>query len=101
MTDRDAIYAAWRSIPAEMRDHIGFIAVDMVFQGFVSGDGYVPKDRAVSGWSKSARAIRDAATDASNTRLGEIYRLVERMPPGLFGKEGYNPAWCPNAGPRP
>lgn len=92
------VEAAWHALPTETRNSIGIIAVDLVFQAFVHGDAYVatgsPKDRAVPGCSRAARAIRDAAAEAENRRLNELHRVVESVLPDLFGPEGDNPDWA-------
>ncbi|KQP60550.1 hypothetical protein [Methylobacterium sp. Leaf112] len=92
------VEAAWHALPAETRDRIGIIAVDLVFQAFVHGDAYVatgsPRDRAVPGHSKAAQAIRNAAGEAENRRLNELHRVVECVLPDLFGPEGENPDWA-------
>ena len=95
---RVEIAAAWRALPAQTRDRIGFIATNLVFQAFVHGDAYVatgsPKDRAVPSRSKAAQAIRDAAADAETARLNELHRVVESALPCLFGSTGENPDWA-------
>lgn len=90
--------AAWYGLAPTTRDRIGAIAIDMVFQAFVSGDACAPNDRAVRGWSKRARAIRDAAMDASCQRLTEIHHVVEDALPNLFGPQGENPEWAVRMG---
>lgn len=95
------IETAWRAMSSENRDHIGIIAIDLVFQAFVHGDAYVaagaPDDRAVLGTSKAAQAIRDAAGDAETRRLNELHRVIEDALPDLFGPPGDNPAWSTEA----
>ncbi|MCJ2098975.1 hypothetical protein [Methylobacterium sp. E-046] len=98
--DQAQVEAAWCALSAETRDRIGIIATDMVFQSFVSGDACAPKDRAVPGWSKKARAIRDAAMDASCQRLTEVHNVVEAVLPDLFGPVGQNPDWAVAMGAR-
>lgn len=99
------IAAAWHSLPAETRDRIGIIAVDMVFQEFVYGDDCVacgqPEDRAFPDDTPEHDAIRGAAAEASNRRLNELTPLIQGLFPHLFGQPGENPTWCPNPGPRP
>ena len=99
------IEAAWHGLPAETRDRIGVIAVDMVFQEFVHGDVCVvngqPEDRPFPDETDEHIAIRCAAMDATNQRLNELTPLIEVALPHLFGSDGENPAWCPNPGPRP
>lgn len=94
------VEAAWFGLPPDLRDRIGIIAVDMVFQGFVYGDAYVaigqPEDMPVRD-----KAARDAACAAENRRLNELTRVVEDALPSLFGATGENPAWSENPGPRP
>ena len=101
--DLAAVTAAWHALPAETRDRIGIIAVDLVFQGFVYGDAYVatkrPTDRPVPGRSKAHQAIRNAAAEAETRRLNELTHVVEEVLPDLFGPPGENPAWSPNSGP--
>ena len=98
------IEMAWHALPAEIRDRIGIIAVDMVFQGFVYGDAYVaikqPRDRAVPGRSKAHQAIRAAAAEAENRRLNELTRVIEGVLPDLFGAPGENPEWAVAMGAR-
>lgn len=99
------IKAAWHGLPAETRDRIGVIAVDMVFQDFVHGDACVvngqPEDRPFPDETEEHIAIRCAAMDATTRRLNELTPLIEGALPYLFGSDGENPAWCPNPGPRP
>ena len=88
--------AAWSGLPVSLRDHIGFIAFDMVFQGFLSGQAYAPEDRVLS-----CDAARGEAYDRECRGMTELYRTVEDAVPDLFGPEGENPAWCANPGPSP
>lgn len=98
--DQPEIEAAWHALSAETRDRIGIIAVDMVFQSFIGGDGYAPADRAVAGRSKAAHAIRGEAQDASCRRLTEIHHVIEDALPDLFGPDGENPEWAVAMGAR-
>lgn len=84
------VSAAWSGLPASLRDHIGFIALDMVFQGFLSGQGHAPEDRVLP-----SDEDRGEAYDRECRGLTELYRTVEDALPDLFGPEGENPAWAP------
>jgi len=66
----------------------------MVFQAFVSGDAFGPKDQPVPGRSKRAQTIRGEASDASCRRLTELHTVVEDVLPVLFGSAGQNPEWA-------
>lgn len=88
--------AAWSGLPDSLRDHIGFIAFDMVFQGFLSGQAYAPEDRVLS-----CDEERGEAYDRECRGMTELYRTVEDAVPDLFGPKGENPAWCANPGPSP
>lgn len=57
----------------------------MVFQAFVSGDAFGPKDQPVPGRSKRAQTIRGEASDASCRRLTELHTVIEDVLPVLFG----------------
>jgi len=92
--DQSQIRAAWYGLPAETRDDIGIIATDMVFQAFVSGDAFGPKDQPVPGRSKRAHTIRGEASEASCCRLTELHNVVEGVLPALFGTTGQNPDWA-------
>ena len=91
---RIQIKAAWHALPAEARDRIGILVVNMVFQSFVGGDGYAPSDRAVPGRSKAACAIRGEAQDESCRMLTEVHDVIEDALPDLFGPAGQNPKWA-------
>jgi hypothetical protein len=80
--------AAWSQLPDPVRDHIGFIALDMVFQGFLHGDAYAPEDRVL----RSDEARGEAGV-RSDSLLSELFRTIEDALPDLFGPEGENPAW--------
>jgi len=82
------ISAAWSGLSEALRDHIGFIAFDTVFQGFLSGQAYAPEDRVLS-----SDEDRGEAYDRECRSLTELYRTVEYAAPDLFGPEGENPAW--------
>ncbi|KQP35967.1 hypothetical protein [Methylobacterium sp. Leaf100] len=83
------INTAWRDLPVYLRDHIGFIAFDMVFQGFLSGQAYALEDRVLA-----SDDDRGEAYDRECKRLVELYRAVEDAVPDLFGPEGENPDWA-------
>lgn len=90
------VSAAWSGLPDSLRDHIGFIAFDMVFQGFLSGQAYAEEDQVLS-----SDEDRGEAFDRECKGLSELYRVIEHAAPDLFGPEGENPAWAPiNAGAR-
>ncbi|NEU13555.1 hypothetical protein G3T14_15655 [Methylobacterium sp. BTF04] len=80
--------AAWSHLPVPLRDSIGFIALDMVFQGFLHGDAYAPDDRVL----QSDEARGEAGVRSDNL-LSELFRTIENALPDLFGPEGENPAW--------
>lgn len=88
------VEAAWLALSAETRDAIGIIATDMVFQAFVSGDAFGPKDQPVPGRSKRAQKIRGEASDACCRRLTELHTVIEDVLPALFGSAGQNPDWA-------
>lgn len=90
------IEAAWRGLPTEIRDRIGIIALDMVFQAFVSGDGYAPADRPVED-----EGLRHEANETCDRRLTQLHAEIEAALPDLFGPDGGNPSWCDNPGPHP
>ncbi|SFT11024.1 hypothetical protein [Methylobacterium sp. yr668] len=92
--DQAEVETGWRSLSAETQDRIGIIATDMVFQAFVSGDAFGPKDQPVPGRSKRAQTIRGEASDASCQRLTELHTVVEGVLPALFGSAGQNPNWA-------
>lgn len=81
--------AAWSDLPVSLRDHIGFVALDMVFQGFLSGSAYEPEDRVLL-----SDDDRGEALGRESDGLTELYRIVEDALPDLFGPEGENPAWA-------
>ena len=85
--------AAWAGLPSSLRDHIGFIALDMVFQSFLGGDAYRLEDRVLHSDDERGQAM-----DRESKRLAELYRAVEDALPDLFGSEGENPAWSQTAG---
>jgi len=88
------VSAAWSGLPDSLRDHIGFIAFDMVFQGFLSGQAYAEADYVLP-----SDEDRSEACDRESESMTELYRTVEDAVPELFGPEGENPAWAPvNAG---
>ncbi|WP_345819896.1 hypothetical protein ABC766_27070 [Methylobacterium fujisawaense] len=88
------VEAAWHALSMETRDAIGIIATDMVFQAFVSGDAFGPKDQPVPGRSKRAQKIRGEASDACCRRLTELHIVIEDALPALFGSAGQNPDWA-------
>lgn len=85
--------AAWSALPLSLRDHIGFIALDMVFQGFLSGDAYAEEDKVLAD-----RRDRGEAENRSTASLNELHRVIEDALPDLFGPDGENPAWSQIAG---
>ncbi|GJE19538.1 hypothetical protein [Methylobacterium marchantiae] len=84
----DDVRAAWMRLPAEKRDEIGLLAVDLVFQGFLYGDLVPEEDQALSDHD-----ARDLAGDRENDRLNEIHRTVTAALPDLLGPNGAHPAW--------
>lgn len=88
------VEAAWLALSAEIRDAIGIIATDMVFQAFVSGDAFGLNDQPVPGRSKRAQKIRGEASEASCRRLTELHNAIEDELPALFGLAGQNPNWA-------
>lgn len=88
------VEAAWHALPAGTRDTIGIIATDMVFQAFVSGDAFGPKDQPVPGRSRRAQSIRGEASEATCRRLTELHNVIEDVLPVLFGSAGQNPDWA-------
>lgn len=94
------VVAAWHGLPPQKRDLIGIMVVDMVLQGFISGDQYIangqPEDLALLD-----EDIRGSAKCAEDELLTTITQVVEAALPGLFGADGENPMWCENPGPRP
>lgn len=84
------VSAAWSGLPDSLRDHIGFIAFDMVFQGFLSGQSHAEEDYVLP-----SDEDRGEAFDRECKGLSELYRIVEDAVPDLFGPEGENPAWAP------
>lgn len=87
------IGTAWAALSPSLRDRIGLIALDMVFQGFLGGDAYRPEDRVLHSDDERGQAM-----DRESKRLIELYRAVEDALPDLFGPEGENPAWSHTAG---
>jgi hypothetical protein len=94
------VAAAWHGLPPAKRDLIGVIVVDMVLQGFISGEAYIvgeqPEDLAVLD-----EDIRGNAKCAEDELLTTLTQVVEAALPDLFGTSGENPLWCENPGPRP
>lgn len=94
------VSAAWHGLPPAKRDLIGVMVVDMVLQGFISGDHYIangqPEDLAVLD-----EEIRGNAKCAEDELLTTLTQVVEAALPDLFGAAGENPMWCDNPGPRP
>ncbi|ACS42379.1 hypothetical protein [Methylorubrum extorquens] len=93
------VTAAWHSLSSEKRDFIGIMVVDMVLQGFISGESYIaggqPEDLAVLDEN-----VRGNAKCAEDELLTTLTRVVEAALPRLFGADGENPMWCDNPGPR-
>jgi hypothetical protein len=85
--------AAWAGLAPSLRDRIGFIALDMVFQGFLSGDAYAEEDKVLAD-----REARGEADERSSANLSELYRVIEGALPDLFGQDGENPAWARRSG---
>lgn len=98
--DISEVAAAWHGLPAEKRDLIGILVVDMALQGFVSGEAYIvggqPEDLAVRD-----EDVRGTAKCAEDELLTTLVQVVEAALPDLFGAPGENPMWCENPGPRP
>lgn len=90
------ITVALERLPEGQRFVILHHAVNMVFQGFLSGSAYAPEDRVLSD-----EVARDKAGERESLILQQLYAIVERDLPELFGPEGENPAWSENAGLRP
>ena len=94
------VAAAWHGLPPAKRNLIGVIVVDMVLQGFISGEAYIvgeqPEDLAVLD-----EDIRGNAKCAEDELLTTLTQVVEAALPDLFGAPGENPLWCENPGPRP
>lgn len=87
------VSAAWNALPLSLRDQIGLIALDMVFQSFLSGDAYAESDKVLSD-----RNARGEADERSSARLCELYRVIENALPDLFGPDGDNPVWARTTG---
>ncbi|WP_019905673.1 hypothetical protein [Methylobacterium sp. 77] len=83
------VRAAWMRLPAEKRDEIGLLAVDLAFQGYLYGDLVPEKDQVLPDQDE-----RDAAGDRENDRLDEIHRTVTVALPDLFGLDGEHPPWA-------
>lgn len=94
------VAAAWHGLPSAKRDLIGIMVIDMVLQGFVSGDQYIangqPEDLAVLD-----EEVRGTAKCAEDELLTTLTQVVEAALPDLFGADGENPMWSDNPGPRP
>ncbi|APX83983.1 hypothetical protein BV511_04160 [Methylorubrum extorquens] len=94
------VTAAWHSLPSEKRDFIGILVVDMVLQGFISGEAYIvgeqPDDLAVVD-----EDIRGRAKCAEDELITTVTQVVEAALPSLFGAPDENPMWCENPGARP
>ncbi|UMY16635.1 hypothetical protein MMB17_18400 [Methylobacterium organophilum] len=94
------IVAGWRSLTPQMRERIGVMVVDMVLQGFISGEAYIasgqPEDLAVLD-----EEIRGNAKCAEDELLTTLTQVVEAALPDLFGAPDCNPLWCDNPGARP
>lgn len=94
------VTAAWHGLPPAKRDLIGIMVVDMVLQGFISGEAYIvgeqPEDLAVLD-----EEIRGSAKCAEDELLTTLTQVVEAAIPSLFGADGENPTWCDNPGPPP
>lgn len=94
------VVSAWHGLLPAKRDRIGILVVDMVLQGFISGEAYIvgeqPEDLAVFD-----EDIRGNAKCAEDELLTTLTQVVEAALPDLFGADGENPMWCDNPGPRP
>ncbi|MBB2963773.1 hypothetical protein [Methylobacterium sp. R2-1] len=94
------VVAAWHGLPPAKRDLIGNMVVDMVLQGFISGEAYIvggqPEDLAVLD-----EDVRGNAKYAEDELLTALTQVVEAALPDLFGAPGENPMWCENPGARP
>ena len=86
------INAAWISLPAETQRRIGVLALDMVWQAFLSGDAYAPEDRVLRD-----EDARGTACDLSSKALTELHTLIEGALPELFGLPGEDPTWAQSA----
>lgn len=80
---------AWNALPLSLRDHIGFIAMNTVFQGFLGGEAYCPEDRVLHSDEERGEAV-----DREGKGLTDLYRIIEDALPDLFGPDGENPAWA-------
>ena len=89
----DDLSAAWAGLPAATRNHIGFVALNMVFQGFLSGSAYGLEDYVLA-----SDDDRGEAYDQECRGLTELYRTIEDALPDLFGPAGESPAWSQTAG---
>lgn len=80
---------AWGSLSPAQADYIGFLALIMVFNGFLDGSAYEPPDKVLSD-----PIARSEANDRSNAALTEIFAFIEDALPDLFGPEGHHPLWA-------
>lgn len=79
---------AWGSLSQAQTDYIGFLALIMVFNGFLDGSAYEAPDKVLSD-----PIARSEANDRSNAALTEIFAFIEDALPDLFGPAGDNPTW--------
>ncbi|MCJ2076547.1 hypothetical protein MKK68_12925 [Methylobacterium sp. E-016] len=94
------VEAAWYGLPPDLRDRIGIIAVDIVFQGFVYGDAFVVFGRP-AGMPVGDEVAQGAACEAKTRRLNELTRVIEAALPDLFAPTIGTPVRSDNPGPRP
>lgn len=80
---------AWGSLSPAQTDYIGFLALVMVFNGFLDGSAYEAPDKVLSD-----PIVRSEANDRSNAALTEIFAFIEDALPDLFGPEGHHPLWA-------
>ena len=89
---RSEINAAWIFLPAETQRRIGLLALDMVWQAFLSGDAYAPEDYVLRDEDE-----RGAASDLCSKALTELHIIIEDALPVLFGLPGEDPTWAQSA----
>ncbi|TXM69974.1 hypothetical protein [Methylobacterium sp. WL120] len=82
--------AAWLGLPVETRDRIGTLAVDHMLQMFLLGDDEAAHRQPLRGYS----AAEGEAQRRADNVLDELWHLIERALPELFGTETTGPAWA-------
>jgi len=87
------VAAALDHVPADVARTIAEHAVNMVLQGFLSGQAYAEADRVLSD-----EDARGEAFDLECRLSSGLYTMVERAFPDLFGPDGEHPAWASTAG---